>query len=514
MLDMKMVREFAIKWFDKFRKYETDYEEILENLGNDCSKVGFQMDTNNLFFEKYGNAAYDYEDLNKIIDDVTDVALLGRAIYSRWNYFNYLTRKPKEIIEVANRVWFMLAIGRLIVISGENPFIFSGTLNKINITTNILSYGPCPNDGAEIEQHLTITSDGCIWFAAYNYSGDMNEYDKGRRINLTIKKENVDKLFQAVTKCFSEDFNEIIGTDVGHWYMELTNTSGKVYKFNGMLCRDFNYKGKDLSDIFRELIGIDGLFIFDGNDKPNIINSIVIDYNRVNKININDSSNIIPQIVWHYTEKLIIDRKTGSIEYIQNIGSGCKVSHKYEIEYGVEGLLDDLDTSDLFSNVKGNPTDVIDNIDDSRTYKITVYYENNVEHVIEGSFDKYGLPADFKDFIETVKDFLSIYEFGDIFNESFYNKVKRSKSDYIFLSVRFNNGYKRYYYLTNDDSIKIGDLVVVPVGKDNHDNVVEVEDIEYFNEHNLPRPLENTKYIIGKLDSSDILDEEDEILED
>ena len=42
-----------------------------------------------------------------------------------------------------------------------------------------------------------------------------------------------------------------------------------------------------------------------------------------------------------------------------------------------------------------------------------------------------------------------------------------------FCSVTFDEGYKSYYYLTEDDSIEIGDFVLVPAGKDNHEAVVE-----------------------------------------
>lgn len=67
-----------------------------------------------------------------------------------------------------------------------------------------------------------------------------------------------------------------------------------------------------------------------------------------------------------------------------------------------------------------------------------------------------------------------------------------------FCSVVFDEGYKTYYYLTDDDSIEIGDSVLVPAGKDNHEVIVEVVNIEYFSEENVPLPVEKTKKIIRK----------------
>lgn len=43
-------------------------------------------------------------------------------------------------------------------------------------------------------------------------------------------------------------------------------------------------------------------------------------------------------VAWDYTEQLIIDRETETLEHIQNIGTGCKVSRKYEIEGGIVGV--------------------------------------------------------------------------------------------------------------------------------------------------------------------------------
>lgn len=80
---------------------------------------------------------------------------------------------------------------------------------------------------------------------------------------------------------------------------------------------------------------------------------------------------------------------------------------------------------------------------------------------------------------------------------------KRPKNDYIFCSVRFNQGDKSYYYLADDDNIEIGDFVMVPVGKDNHTVIVEVVNIEYFSEEEAPLPVEKTKHIIRKCTDDD-----------
>lgn len=44
---------------------------------------------------------------------------------------------------------------------------------------------------------------------------------------------------------------------------------------------------------------------------------------------------------------------TEALEHIQNIGTGYKVSRKYEIKGGIESLLENFDAEDLFSHIEG-----------------------------------------------------------------------------------------------------------------------------------------------------------------
>ena len=232
---------------------------------------------------------------------------------------------------------------------------------------------------------------------------------------------------------------------------------------------------------------------------------IALDYHRVTKIKPQE----VPEdatwefVTWDYTEHLIIDRETETLEHIQNIGSGCKVSRKYEIEGGIESLLENFNAEDLFSHIEGNPDDVIDTPNETKDYKITIDYKKSPQRVIEGNYDKNGLPEDFADFAETLFEFIRFYGLGEVLDPSVYGKAKRRKSEYIFCSVTFDDGYKSYYYLTDDDSIEVGDFVLVPAGKDNHEAVVEVVNIEYFSEENVPLPIEKTKRIIRKCTDED-----------
>jgi hypothetical protein len=498
--DMKQIHDFAVKWCDKFRNRNIKYIELIDHwMADDCAALGFEMDCGHAFSEKYGQAVNNYEALDRIIDEVTDIPLLGSAIYSQWRYFNHWSYTGAEILEPQNRAWFILALSRLAFLSGENPFIFQGTLKKVHIVSNNICYGSMPQPDDEVEQHLTINDEGCVWFSGYNFGNAGEPYEKARTKNFKIEKASADKLLTALATYFGNEYSATFDTDIGDWVMEMTNTEGTIYKFRGSLCAHFNYEGTDLSDFVRDTVGMDDLYVFDGNHKPDVINKITLDYCRLTKIKPKKvPENAREYFTWEYAEHLTIDRETETIEYIQNIGTRCKVSRKYEIEGGIESLLEHFNAEELFSQIEGNPHDVIDTPNETKDYKITIEYKNNPQRVIEGSYDKNGLPKDFANFAETVFDFMRFYRFGEMFEPSVYGKVKRRKSEYIYCSVIFDKGYKSYYYLTDDDSIEVGDFVIVPAGADNHEAVVEVVNIEYFSEENAPLPLEKTKRIICK----------------
>lgn len=263
--------------------------------------------------------------------------------------------------------------------------------------------------------------------------------------------------------------------------------------------------GIDLSDMVRDAVGMDDLYVFDGNDKPDRVDRITVDYHRVTKIKPKDVLEDMgwDYVTWDYTEKLVIDRESETLEHIQNIGSGCIVSRKYYVQGGVESLLDDIDADYLFGEVEGNPDDVIDDPLETKDYTITVDFQRGSQRVIQGTYDKKGLPEAWSDFADEVWEFICFYGFGEILDPSVYEKVKRSKQDYIYCSVQFRSGYKSYYYISDDNSIKVGDSVVVPVGTGNHHSVAEVVKVEYFAEEDVPLPLEMTKNIIRKCTDDD-----------
>jgi hypothetical protein len=61
-----------------------------------------------------------------------------------------------------------------------------------------------------------------------------------------------------------------------------------------------------------------------------------------------------------------------------------------------------------------------------------------------------------------------------------------------------DEGGKTYYYLTEDEKLRVGDQVQVPVGKDKHICVETIVKIEYFTNNEAPFAPDKMKWIIGK----------------
>lgn len=112
------IHSFAIKWLEKFNNDEADFIELVDHwMADDCRELGFVMDCGNSFSQKYGEAFNNSEKLQTILENITDIDLLGSAIYSQWRYYNHWAYTGAEILEPKNRKWFILALRRLAKLS-------------------------------------------------------------------------------------------------------------------------------------------------------------------------------------------------------------------------------------------------------------------------------------------------------------------------------------------------------------------------------------------------------------
>ena len=376
--------------------------------------------------------------------------------------------------------------------------LFRGTPTKMKLISNGLCYGPCPLADQEIEQRITITPTH-IWVSRYDY-GEGMPYKLRQRFDGRIARENGEAILRAVGDYFkSSDHILPFATDVGEWELILTNENNEEFRFEGSLI-PLDTVLDEISLDMRERLDMPFLYLFNGEDNQDKIDRITIEYSRVTKYDkpkdLSDAD--YDYITWDYSEKLTIDRETETIEYFRKIGSECDTTWKYHVNGGVEQLLDETD-ADMFEDIEGNPSDAMDNPKESKTYTITIDFAHLPSKTISGSFDRRGLPTEWASFANDLREFLLFYGEGELLDRRFYEAQKLCPGDIIYLSVSFGDTYKTYYYKTEDNSIDVGDLVVVPVGTDGKERIVKVVKKEYFQSSSLPMPFEKVKAVIEKL---------------
>ena len=136
-------------------------------------------------------------------------------------------------------------------------------LKKFRLISNNICYGPCPDADEEVEQHLTIISDGRVWFSRYNYGLGDGKYELAEKKQLNIGKDTAVGILAFTKKYFDEKGIVMKCTDVGIWELFLTDENDAQYTIDGSVIPD-DYTS-EISNYIRERLPLENLFLFDGN---------------------------------------------------------------------------------------------------------------------------------------------------------------------------------------------------------------------------------------------------------
>jgi len=156
-------------------------------------------------------------------------------------------------------------------------------IQKIRIISNNICYGPEPSQKYEVEQHLTISANGRVVLSRYNYGQEPGKYELSSRKKISITEENAYIILNAIGIYFESNSVDVFTTDIGTWDLVITGDDGER-TYSGSLCNSLEVNGDDLSDLIRDILGSENLFVFDGNYKPDRIEKINMNYHRVSKI--------------------------------------------------------------------------------------------------------------------------------------------------------------------------------------------------------------------------------------
>lgn len=384
-----------------------------------------------------------------------------------------------------------------------DDFFEQAPLAKLVLTSK--AYGAdlhrYPEQDEELVQWLTLTANG-----EGTFIGALADSETlTRRQTFRIDPGEIQQLFAAISAAFRQDPPIPKPSTTGVWQLTLMNEAGVVLPLTGALGRCSATSQSNLSELIRATVKIAKVIAF-GEPRPEAtISRLTVTYqDRRPPV---DS---FPRFIYllgfdeqlerlqDYSEQWQIDRHTATITQIQDFGADNKITRVYQLPEVVAGLLGDLEENGTFAYTVGHPPAPDVMADDVKTYQITVDYEKNPQRVLSGSFDRQGLPEDFADFAAELAELLGNYDQGAILDPRTYRQAKRRPDELIFCSVVFKDGAESYYYLTDDEQIAEGDLVIVPTGAKQHETTVKVVAVDYFSVEEAPRPVEQTKWIIGK----------------
>lgn len=144
-------------------------------------------------------------------------------------------------------------------------------IKSVRITSNNICYGPAPSADDEVEQYLTISSTGRVWFSARNYQQYCNgkDYCRKKQVNIGIwKAEFLLRLIDNIT----EDMSFV--TDVGSYDIEIRYADETKRVISGSLIGDvYSHvygmeNNVDVTRLIRRYIPVYALWALDGSLSP------------------------------------------------------------------------------------------------------------------------------------------------------------------------------------------------------------------------------------------------------
>lgn len=85
------IKEYISKFSDMLNDSNVPDIQIVDDptIGDGFKTLGFEMDCGHAFEERYGDAFRNPDSLEKVIDSIDDLQLLGSALFSQWRYYNH-----------------------------------------------------------------------------------------------------------------------------------------------------------------------------------------------------------------------------------------------------------------------------------------------------------------------------------------------------------------------------------------------------------------------------------------
>lgn len=363
---------------------------------------------------------------------------------------------------------------------------FHGGLKKIRIRSYRATDPSMP--GFDEEQLLEITRDGTAKLTQKTPEG--TEKAKTR-----ISQADADYIFAAFSETFANYRRERIPSVSGHWRVRLLTDDNEVYFYHGANGQDYRYHDESLTDILRQRTGMPELFgLCVKAETKNKVKSIEISLEQTAADEVKDQYVNEYGICIHDTNEWLLVSSEGTITYNRRIARVGRVSLQYELKDKVAEFLKLYEDRDVFSRPKGNSPDTVQN-EIRKRYKIVVTRDDGESSVLEGSFDKDGLPDNWADFVGRLTDFFQGQSLGMLFDSRSYNKVLRKNNEVAFCGVDIDGAVGTRYYRCGDEICE-GDTVLVPTPMKHTMAIGRVVEIRHYSQNQIPKDLARTQEIL------------------
>lgn len=364
---------------------------------------------------------------------------------------------------------------------------FYGTLEKIRIRSCRATDPSLP--GFNEEQLLEITRDGEVKLTQKAPSG--TEKNK-----IHISQADADSVFAAFSETFASYRKERIPSISGHWRVRLLTDDNEVYFYHGANGQDYRYHDESLTDILRQRTGMPGLFgLSVKTETKSKVKSIEISLEQTATNEVKDKYASEYGICIHDTNEWLLISSEGTLTYNRRIANIGRISLQYELKDKVTEFLKLYEGRNVFSRPKGHSPDTVQD-EIRKTYKMVVTRDDGDTSVLEGSFDKNGLPGDWTDFVGRLTDFFQDQSLGILFDSRSYNKVLRKNDEVAFCGVDIDGVVRTRYYRCGDEICE-DDTVVVPTPMKHTMAIGRVVEVRHYPKDQVPKDMARTQEILG-----------------
>lgn len=485
--------DFAMKWYKKFSLPRPDGEILYGDASfeRDCRRFGFTGNRRAEFERRYPGAFENWDTLEygvgRLADlDTPEIKILGSVIFAKWKSFHEF-RNDRLGCGKKTRLWFCVALLNLARLSRPKKLPGAGNIRKLRLVSHSLAPGDVPGRAQEVEQRLTIRADGRVSLSMWKFrDGDTV---KSREAKFEVPSELAVALLRRVDFCFDGGFPTDWSRIGAIWDLKLSYRGGKTFRFCGQMSASVRILN-EISNDFRKYLCLPECNAFDGWGRKDRIERLSIDYRRPAEVSGEGESG--------YRETLLLDRVARQIVLTRDVGSGQQIRSVYQLGEGVGHLLDQIQKKVDFFTVtpearKAEPAD-------GKSCAMTVEFLHRGTFFRAGGFHRDALPEGFSEMAADIHDFMNRYGEGEIFCPAEYTETFGREKYLVFCNVSFHSGEKTYCYLTDDETLRVGDRVIVPVGPENRELTGRVESVEYRRPGEAPYPLGRIKRILRKVE--------------